>query len=301
MRASIGIATGRAFCGIIGSEARRQYAAVGSVMNMSARLMQAAASRILCGFATFQASKSHPGLHFELEGEVRVKGRAEPLTVYIPSRAVAREESGVVGRENERAVLRRSLENLVQEKQGSVIVLEGEPGIGKSRLVQYLLEKARKVNVPCLEGAGEAVESSSAYHGWRPVFQTLFRIDPLENTDAQTKRVDSVLQDQPDLLQLVPLLSSVLPLSFPDNQITSKMTGKVRAESIQALLLKLLAMSTASAPHLLVLEDAQWLDPSSLSLAALVVQQEQPLLTVITTRPFADSELPEFETIRKSA
>ncbi len=299
MRVSIGISTGRAFCGVVGSETRRQYTAVGTVMNMAARLMQAAAGRVLCDQATFRASQAHPGLSFESLGDIKVKGRSEPLAVYVPMKTEAREESGVVGREVERAVLTRALESLVQERRGGVIVLEGEPGIGKSRLVEYLLEKARKLNVACLQGAGDAVESSSAYHAWQTVFRTLFRIDPLAN--AQALRITTALQPQPDLLQLAPLLSAVLPLSFPDNEVTTQMTGKVRAENTQKLLVQLLTRSASSAPHLLVLEDAHWLDPSSLALTALVTQQTQSLLVVITARPFPDPVPTEVEQIRAAA
>ncbi|HXM59733.1 MAG TPA: AAA family ATPase, partial [Terriglobales bacterium] len=301
MRVSIGISTGRAFCGVVGSETRRQYTAVGTVMNMSARLMQAAAGRVLCDQATFRASQAHPGLSFESLGEIKVKGRSEPLAVYVPMKAEAREESGVVGREAERGVLTRSLGSLVQEGRGGVIVLEGEPGIGKSRLVEYLLEKARKLNVACLQGAGDAVESSSAYHAWQAVFRSLFRVDPLANAETQALRITTALQPQPDLLELVPLLAAVLPLSFPDNEVTAQMTGKVRAENTQKLLLQLLTRSATSAPHLLVLEDAHWLDPSSLTLATLITQQTQPLLVVITTRPFPDPVPPEVEQIRTAA
>jgi class 3 adenylate cyclase/tetratricopeptide (TPR) repeat protein len=301
MRASIGICTGRAFCGVVGSETRRQYTAVGTVMNMSARLMQAAAGRVLCDRTTSRASQAHPGLNFESLGEIKVKGRSEPLAVYLPVKAESREESGVVGREAERAVLTRALESLVQERRGGTIVLEGEPGIGKSRLVEYLLEKARKLNVACLLSAGDAMESSSTYHAWQAVFRTLFRVDPLANAEIQAQRIATALQAQPERLQLAPLLTAVLPLSFPDNEVTAQMTGKVRAENTQKLLLQLLAASASSAPHLLVLEDAHWLDPSSLALTALVVQQAQPLLVVITARPFSDPAPPELEQIRTAA
>ncbi len=301
MRVSIGISTGRAFSGVVGSETRRQYTAVGTVMNMSARLMQAAAGRVLCDQATFRASQAHPGLSFESLGEIKVKGRSEPLAVYVPMKAEAREESGVVGREAERAALTHALESLVQEGRGGVIVLEGEPGIGKSRLVEYLLEKARRMNVACLQGAGDAVESSSAYHAWQPVFQTLFRVDPMANAQTQAMRVATAMQSQADLLQLAPLLTALLPISFPDNEVTTQMTGKVRADNTQKLLLQLLTRSASSAPHLLVLEDAHWLDPSSLALAALVTQQTQPLLMVITARPFPDAVPREVEQIRTAA
>ena len=301
MRVSIGICTGRAFCGVVGSETRRQYTAVGSVMNMSARLMQAAAGRVLCDQATFRASQAHPGLKFESAGEIRVKGRSEPLAVYLPGKAESREESGVVGRGAERAVLTHSLESLVLDRQGATIVLEGEPGIGKSRLVEYLLEKARKLNVACLLGSGEAVESSSTYHAWQAVLRTLLRIDALADAETQSQRIAAALRTQPELLPLAPLLASVVLIGIPDNEVTAQMTGKVRAENTQKLLLQLLAKAADSAPHLLVLEDVHWFDPSSLALVALVVQQVQPLLVVLTARPFPDPVPSEVEPIRTGA
>ncbi len=83
--------------------------------------------------------------------------------------------------------------------------------------------------------------------------------------------------------------------------MTAQMTGKVRAENTQKLLVQLLTRSASSAPHLLVLEDAHWLDPSSLALTALVTQQTQSLLVVITARPFPDPVPTEVEQIRTAA
>src|SRR5262249_13710987 len=137
---SIGIGTGRAFCGVLGNDSRCQYTAVGSVMNLSVPLMPAAAERILCEQATLRLCQSHWELDFQSLGEIKRKGSSELLAVHVPSRAPAREETGIVGREAERAVLTQALEALVRERRGTTILLEGEPGIGKSRLVEYLLE-----------------------------------------------------------------------------------------------------------------------------------------------------------------
>jgi class 3 adenylate cyclase len=298
--ASIGVASGRAFCGVLGNEARCQYTAVGSVMNLSARLMQAAtaAGGILCDEATAQACKGRPGLKFNSRNEIRVKGRSDSVPVYVPAKSAASSESGLVGREAERAMFLRALDDLIHEKRGGTIVIEGEPGIGKSRLLEHFIEKVRASNVPCLVGAGEGIERSSPYYAWRKVFESLLRFDSQTgNAESLGKRMADQLAGTPEFGELIPLLGAVLPVPFSDTAITAQMSGKVRSENTQHLLLHLLQTAVASAPHVLVLEDAHWMDSSSWALAALVSRQLPELLLVLSTRPIPDPVSAEYEEV----
>ena len=77
LRCAIGLTTGRAFCGAVGSDLRREYAVIGDVVNLAARLMQAAPGRILCDGATYQAARAH--LAFQDLPAISVKGKAEPI------------------------------------------------------------------------------------------------------------------------------------------------------------------------------------------------------------------------------
>jgi class 3 adenylate cyclase/tetratricopeptide (TPR) repeat protein len=299
--ASIGITSGSAFCGVLGNEKRRQYTAVGSVMNLSARLMQASGGGILCDESTARACKGRTGLRFESRGEIKLKGRTDAVAVYVPATSVATSESGLVGRETERTTLMRALEQLVHEKQGTTVVVEGEPGIGKSRLIEYFLEKVRALNVPCLVGAGEGIERSSSYYAWRRVFASLLRFDPQTGSpDSLRKRLAHRFLAMPQFSELTPLLSAVLPLELPDTEITAQMSSKVRAENTQHLLLQLLQNAASSSPLVLVLEDAHWLDSSSWALAALV-SRVPGLLLVLSTRPIPDPVPAEYEELLSAA
>src|SRR5258708_16993913 len=80
VQSAIGITTGRVFCGAIGSEKRREYAMIGDVVNLSARLMQAASGQIICDTATFQAARSH--IQFDEGPSIHVKGKIYPVPVY---------------------------------------------------------------------------------------------------------------------------------------------------------------------------------------------------------------------------
>ena len=195
----------------------------------------------------------------------------------------------MVGRRAEKAALTQRLSAL-QEGTGGTVLIEGEAGIGKSRLVAELLQGAKAVGViGRLVGAGDAVEKSTPYHAWRPIFSQLFNLAEFsDDLEVRRTHVLTRLQSEPDDLRLAPLLNVVLPLDLPENELTEQMSGEVRADNTHELLIRLLQAAASEAPLLLVLEDAHWLDSASWALTALVSRDVQPTLIVIATRPLED-------------
>lgn len=150
---AIGVATGRAFCGRRGSAERAEYAVIGNAVNLAARLMKAAGSGVLCDHETFAAANSR--IDFEPGEPIRVKGRSDPVEVYRARgarRSHARTDGSMVGREAERQLLRARVDTLADAGQGGVVVIEGDAGIGKSRLVADLLEHVRSRRIRPPEG-----------------------------------------------------------------------------------------------------------------------------------------------------
>lgn len=211
--------------------------------------------------------------------------------------------SQLVGRAEERLVLAGQLQALARIGASGTTIIEGEAGIGKSRLVEDLLDQAQTLGITCLLGAGNPTERSTAYHAWRPIFRQLFNLDGRsnENTLARRTSVLSSLPTSPELLRLLPLLNVVLPLGLQENDLTRQMTGQVRADNTRDLLLHLLQTGLGGSPTLLILEDAHWLDSASWALARLASQQLQPLLLIIVTRPPAEPAPVEYSQFIRAA
>ena len=261
----IGIAGGRLYAGTYGGRSRRTFGLQGSTANLAARLMQRAdPGQILVEETLAQRLDGR----FELRalGELSVKGRDGHVTVReLAGRALTRPPAvaapTLVDRVHERGRLDAIVKSLLGG-DGGVVMLEGEPGIGKSRLLGELIERASARGVRVLLGAGDPIERGAPYHGWRPVF-------------AGTLDIDALLE----------------------SETTAELTGEARAQVTRDRLDATLGRLARAVPTLVVLEDAHWLDSASLALALRLASTPSPLLLVLSTRPVAESARPELERI----
>jgi len=264
--------------------------------------MQAAPDTILCDAATQSAARSR--LRFRALPAISVKGKADPIAVYCPVEpARARDRRWtMVGRDRERQLLSSRLEELEGGRSGLVLI-EGEPGIGKSRLLAELLQQARARGVRSLLGAGDAIETTTPYHAWRPVFTELLDLAGVEDVEARRARVLAHAGAVPRLARLAPLLNPVLALDLPDNEFTAQLSGQVRADNTRRLLVRLLRVGAAAkdagaSPLLVALDDGHWFDSASWALTAQVASRVRPLLLAIATRPLVEPPPPDYRRLR---
>ncbi len=267
----MGLATGTVFVATRGGPRRAEYAMIGDVVNLAARLMGAGSGTILCDSATRAHSRRR--MTFESLPPVRLKGKAEPVVVFRPLSTKVRPQPGrqpFFGRCEEQSQLVARLDALAQRQEGGVAVILGEAGIGKSRMIAYLLERTQASTVRSLVGAGEDLERSSPYHAWRSILGALFP------TRAKPDQL-------PQIEDLALLLGGVSP-DLPQSE-AERLSAEVRAERTRDLLVEGLRTSLSGTPTLIVLEDAHWLDSSSWALAEALHRAVPALLLVISSRP----------------
>ncbi|MBI4852981.1 MAG: AAA family ATPase [Acidobacteria bacterium] len=296
LRSSIGVTSGLTFCGSVGSSLRREYTVMGDTVNLAARLMQAATDDILCDDLTAKAAFGR--LNFTPLAPLKVKGKIDPIAIYRPSllktkkakTTINKTKIEIIGRSKEKALLKEKLQLLKQNHQGSRLIIEGEAGIGKSRLVEEIILQAQEMEILLLQGAGDSIESATPYFAWRNIVTEFFQLDSLENSDNSTKETHILRQlpSDPKLLQNAPLLDVFLPWDWPDNEYTSQLIGKVRADNLHETLVSLLKHYSKENPLVVIMEDAHWLDSGSLALLLQISQQVEDLLLIVATRPLAE-------------
>ena len=303
----IGITRGQMRVGAYGSPTRRTYGAQGSDVNLASRLMSLAQpGQILASRRVVDDASSR--YKFSESGPTTVKGIDEPIPIYTLTSMTTRVTTDIlvstiypiIGREAEKLILNESLD-AIRLGRSTTIILTGEAGIGKSRLVEYTLSEAQLRGINFMIALGDEVGRSSLYFAWRPVFMNLFDLDQfsglVERSEREKRRahiINKLENAAPELTHLAPLLNEVLMSDIPENDLTKQMTGEVRADNIRIVLITLLSQVAQPAPLLLVVEDAHWLDSASWAMLHSVRHEIHPLLLVIASRPLRDPVPAEF-------
>jgi class 3 adenylate cyclase/pimeloyl-ACP methyl ester carboxylesterase len=297
LRVRIGVATGRVVVGdLVGEGASREESVVGETPNLAARLQTLAepGDVVISG-----ATRRLVGGLFELDdlGPQRLKGFAEPLTVWRVSgesisegRFEARHAAALtslVGREEEIALLLRRWKQ-ARGDEGQVVLLSGEPGIGKSRIIREVRERlAGEVHLRLSYQCSPHHDTSPLF----PVIEQLERAAGFERDDtAGTKldKLESLLARGADKLgEAMPLVAALLSVPVGERYPSLDLTPQRQKQRTLEVLMDQLEGLAAEQPVLLVYEDVHWIDPTSLELLELAIERTQrlPVLLLITFRP----------------
>jgi len=300
----IGIHTGPVVVGEMGGGERQENLAMGETPNLAARLEGLAQPDTVVISGNTQRLL---GELFALDalGEQNLKGIADPVQAFAvtgerlaETRFAAGQSDGVsalVGRQQELALL---LDRWRQAKagEGQMVVLTGEAGIGKSHIMSALVESLASEDHQRISYQCSPYHTDSSLY---PAIQQLtyaagFSVN--DSPEVKLDKLESVLrQRQEDISDTVPLLGALLGLgevAEARHGAPAYSPAQRREKTLQVLIDQLTTGATAKRPLLFVLEDAHWIDPTTLELIELLLEQlgAHHIMLLITARPtFAHS------------
>ncbi|WP_158623659.1 AAA family ATPase [Corallococcus llansteffanensis] len=284
----VGLTSGRILFCTYGTAFRREYMMVGRAVNLAARLMQAARGTVLCDAATARLA-SGP-LAFDALPSILVKGREAPVEIFRPvvvsaSHRPSTRQTTLVGRREERGQLSAAVNALASRGEGGLVWIEGEAGMGKSRLVQYLRETAAGVGVEAGVGEANALEITTPLHCWREPLVRILGLKELPDEATRTARLLCLLEGRPEAREMASLLNGLLGVHVPEHEQLRGLSGQLHASNTRELLVGLLADACQARLHVVVLDDVHWMDSSSWELVAAVRARSQRVLMVLAGRP----------------
>ncbi len=290
----IGMAGGQMFACAVGSQNRREYTAVGSLVNLSSRLTQVCPDG---GVVTDEttARRVRDSIEFTTTSPVEIKGKLEPIPLYLAQNErriynqlqahFGRLKHPPIGRDEELACLFKRMDSALAG-QGGLVALSGPFGSGQSRILAAAVRHWLSAGGTGWVGIGQPPMSDKPYGQWQSVWRDFFGL----RSDMDVKTQNSIVVDQirslaPTFLTEASLWSEVLGIPMPLSTKLINLPAEVKQARLFAMVGACLTAAAEDHPLLIIIEDIHWADQLSLDLIdALAPQFENhPIMLIFTS------------------
>src|SRR5262245_9172353 len=272
----LGLHTGVAVVGTVGSGARQEQLAMGDTPNIAARLQGIAAPNTVV-LSAVTARLLHGAFALEDAGVQQLKGVAEPMAVFCvlgPGEPASDEAAPaparlpfLVGREEELGLLLRRWE---QSKAGlgQVVLLSGEAGIGKTALVEALRAHVAREGYTRVGFRGSPYHTHSALYPVIEHVKRVLRLDRHDSPEIVLDKLERALQGyRLPQAEVIPLLAALLSVPLPEGRYPIlTLTPQQQRQQTLDILVAWLVAEAERRPVLAAYEDVHWVDPSTLEI-----------------------------------
>lgn len=292
----IGIHTGPVVVGEMGAGEHKETLALGDTTNVAARLQgEAEPDTVVMSAATLRLV---PGIFVTRElGERTPKGFAEPVHLYQALRpsgmrsrldvAAATGLTPLVGREQELGLLEDRFAR-VREGLGQAVLVSGEAGIGKSRLVQAFRERIAERAHSWLECRCSPYAQDSAFFPVLELQRQSLGLGPEAPVASRFERLEAGVERAGfDLAEAMPLMASFHGLALPERYEEPVLSSEGRRKKTLDLLVEWLLRLGRLQPLVFLMEDLHWVDPSTQDLVGQILERipRENVLLLATYRP----------------
>lgn len=297
LQVRVGIATGMVVVGdLTGQGAAREQAVIGETPNLAARLQKfAEPGTVLISESTHRLTDGH--FEYRNLGPVTLKGWEDPILAWqvlgtsgVESRFEAQHKTRLtplIGRDEEIELLLRRWQHCTHG-EGGVVVLTGEPGIGKSHIALALQERLQAEPHITVRQFCSAHHTNSALFPFIRQLEGAARFERSDSAAEKFAKLEALLaQSGADVDHVVPALANLLSLPPNDRYRLPELSPQKLKEMTLAALLAQLNALAARQPVFIIFEDVHWADPTSLELLTVTLERVPRLrvLLLITARP----------------
>ncbi|XP_033097383.1 adenylate cyclase type 10-like [Anneissia japonica] len=269
-RVSIGVTTGKVFCGVVGHPSRHEYTVIGPRVNMAARLMMNYPSKLSCDQATCTRSKIEIN-HFEALPEVNLKGMKDPGKIYEYHDVAKDEDSGIaevkyplLGYNSEVEECLSAISDTLNSTEGArFIIIRGKPGFGKTRVLQTLADEARKSNIRVISFSATVSNACTPYYTASHIVKQILQLGRVEEQEEKEKILQERFKDS-DVIKYLGLLNNLIGVQLPCDETVANMNTSDRTKAMHRLLGRIVVETQGDYESTVVtIDDAQEIDKDS--------------------------------------